>query len=122
MSDLESVGRRILVVDDSGSFRRSAEQLLTLRGFEVLSCVPDGASAMDAVLRGCPDGVLLDVHLPGMDGLAVAALLADACPTARIVLTSSEVLDARVHLAGCPVVAFVPKEELAVADLDRLWG
>jgi len=123
MRDREVVGRRILVVDDSGSFRRSAERLLTLRGFEVLSCVPDGASAIDAVRRGCPDGVLLDVHLLGTDGRAVAALLAEACPESRIVLTSTEVLDVpNADLDGCHAVAFVPKDELAGTDLDRLWG
>src|SRR5918911_1213290 len=83
---------RILVVDDSSAFRHAAAELLTLRGFAVLPDAADRAAALEIVAtHGCPDGALVDVHLPGDDGLDVAAALHLACPSARIVLTSSEV-------------------------------
>ena len=115
---------RILVVDDSTSFRRSVERLLRLRGFHVISCVPDGASAVHHVGRDCPDGVLLDVNLPDVDGFAVATLLSTLCPAARIVLTSAEVgAVPRDVLDDCHAIAFVPKDELAGTDLGHLfWG
>jgi CheY-like chemotaxis protein len=116
------VSRRILIVDDSESFRSTATVLLAVRGFELLGSVPDGAAALAAVAGDCPDGILLDINLPGQDGFAVAASIAAACPAVRIVLTSSETEDVPgAVLRTCGAAAFVPKIELASADLDALF-
>ncbi len=114
---------RILIVDDSRKFRDAAAELLAELGFEVLAAAADMDQALAAVADGRPDGILLDVNLPGQDGFAVAASLAAACPAARIVLTSAELdrVPAKV-LQTCAAVAFVPKHELAVADLGALFG
>ena len=76
-----------------------------------------------AVAEGCPDGILLDVNLPGPDGFEVAALLAAACAEARIVLTSADLdqVPAEV-MRACPAIAFVTKQKLAVADLETLFS
>jgi len=113
---------RILIVDDSEPFRRTAGELLAARGFE-LDAVADGVAALAAVSGYCPDGVLLDIHLPGRDGFAVAASIASVCPAAAIVLTSSDI-DAvpSAELRNCGAAAFVPKMELATADLNRLFA
>jgi two-component system chemotaxis response regulator CheB len=117
------VAPRILVVDDSQRFRRGIRELLMLRGFEVLDAAADGEEALAAVVHSCPDGVLLDINLPGRDGYAVAASLASVCPVARIVLISSDVEDIPpAVLADCGATAFVPKTELATVDLLRLFG
>ena len=120
---MRRVSYRILIVDDSEAFRRTAAQLLAKRGFESAGAVADGEAALAAVCSDCPDGILLDINLPGSDGFAVAASLAAACSGARIVLTSADVgqVPAQV-LQTCAVVAFVPKQELAVADLRTLFS
>jgi CheY-like chemotaxis protein len=114
----------VLVVDDSAAFRRAAAELLTLRGFVVLPGATDRAAALDIITRhGCPDGALVDVHLPGDDGLHVAAVLHLACPSARIVLTSSDVdRISATDLAQCGALAFVAKDELALTNLPALLG
>jgi CheY-like chemotaxis protein len=114
------VNGRVMIVDDSPQFRTVAAELLAARGFEVIMAA-DGGQALAAVADQCPDGILLDINLPGLDGFTMAVSLAAACPRARIVLTSAEITEvpARV-LAGCPVAAFVPKSELAAADLRTL--
>src|SRR5215211_9277300 len=114
---------RILVVDDNQHFRRHVGELFMLRGLEVVDAAADGEDALAAAVRGCPDGVLLDVNLPGRDGYAVAASLAAVCPAARIVLTSSDV--DRVPTAvlrQCGASAFVPQTDLATVDLGRLFS
>ena len=113
---------RILIVDDSPRFRALAAELLAERGFDVLMTVADGEQALAAVADRCPDGILLDINLPGRDGFAVAASLAAVCPAARIVLTSADVacLPSEV-LRDCAVAAFVPKEDLAIADFRTLF-
>lgn len=114
---------RILIVDDSPRFRALAAELLAARGFEVLQEAADGEQALAAVAGGCPDGILLDLNLPGPDGFAVAVSLAAACAAARIVLTSADVdhIPAEV-MRTCPAVAFVTKQELAGADLRTLFS
>jgi glycerol uptake facilitator-like aquaporin/CheY-like chemotaxis protein len=114
---------RILVVDDSESFRRTAAQLLTAHGLVPLAAACDGQAALAAVSADCPDGVLLDINLPGQDGFAVAALIAPACPAATIVLTSSDIEDVpRDVLRSCGAAAFVPKTALAITDLHELFA
>jgi DNA-binding NarL/FixJ family response regulator len=116
------VTSRILVVDDSEHFRRTASELLAARGFELLDQAVDGDAAVAAASRDHPDGILLDINLPGRDGFAVAACLASTCPAARIVLTSSDVdhVPSEV-LHACGAAAFVPKTGLTAADLRQLF-
>ena len=117
------VASRILIVDDSPGFRALAAELLAVRGFEVLEEAADGEQALAAVARSRPDGILLDVNLPGQDGFAVAASLAAACAGTRIVLTSADLgqVPAEV-MKTCPAIAFVAKQELAAADLGSLFS
>jgi CheY-like chemotaxis protein len=112
----------VLIVDDSPHFRATAAFLLAERGFGVLTMAADGNQALAAVANAHPDGILVDINLPGWDGFAVAASLAAVCPRARIVLTSANVTDVSPELLRqSAAIAFVPKEELACADLGRLF-
>jgi DNA-binding NarL/FixJ family response regulator len=115
------VAIRILIVDDDAGFLGLAAELLAERGFEVLDKAMDSDQALAAAIRERPDGILLDINLPGRDGFATAAALSEVCPSARIVLTSADVQHiAADTLRGCCAHAFVPKEDLATADLAGL--
>jgi CheY-like chemotaxis protein len=117
------VGYLILIVDDSARFRATAPELLATWGLELFDVAEDGPQALAAVARKCPDGILLDVNLPGPDGFAVAVSLAAACPMARIVLTSTDADCAPPQVvATSAAVAFVPKQELATTDLRALFA
>ncbi len=119
---MRHVAYRILIVDDSELFRRTAAQLLAKRGLELAGAVADGETALAAVCGECPDGILLDINMPGRDGFAVAASLSSVCPSV-IVLTSSDVDEVPgAALEACGAVAFVPKIELAMADLKGLFA
>ena len=64
--------RRVLVVDDVAANRRLAEVLLKQAGF-VVDLAVDGASALTALEQGPPpDVILMDVYMPGMDGLTAS--------------------------------------------------
>jgi DNA-binding NarL/FixJ family response regulator len=116
------VAIRILIVDDDAGFLGIAAELLAERGFEVLGKAIDADQALAAAISERPDGILLDINLPGRDGFATAAALAAVCPSARIVLTSADVGQVTAEiLRGCAVHAFVPKEELATTDLAGLF-
>jgi DNA-binding NarL/FixJ family response regulator len=112
----------VLIVDDHPSFRASARALLTADGFDVVGEAEDGRSALQAVGRLQPDLVLLDVHLPDMDGFAVANELCRLNGTTpAVVLTSSrDAADFGPLVVECGAVAFVPKAELSGAALQAV--
>jgi len=61
---------RILVVDDDRAVREALRRALTLAGYEV-QAVQDGEQALEQIARALPDAVVLDIGLPGIDGLEV---------------------------------------------------
>jgi two-component system, OmpR family, response regulator MprA len=64
----------VLVVDDDPPIRRMLERTLAAEGYDVRSAA-DGGTALAAVERAVPDLVVLDVAMPGVDGLSVARRL-----------------------------------------------
>ncbi len=68
---------QILVVDDDRAVREALERALGLEGYDV-ELAADGAEALAAVERREPDAIVLDVLMPGVDGLEVCRLLRKA--------------------------------------------
>lgn len=90
---------RILVVDDEPSVCRSLEAYLTREGYHV-EIATDGPSALELAGRACPDLVILDVILPGMDGFEVCSRLRRESDAPILMLTArSEEADVVVGLA-----------------------
>jgi len=90
------VGERVLVVDDDAPVRRMLERSLAAAGFEVESA-SDGGAALAAAERRLPDLVVLDVAMPGMDGLAVSRRLrAKGADVGILMLTARDAVPDRV--------------------------
>lgn len=114
---------RVLIVDDHDGFRAVACALLAGEGFEVAGEASDGHGAVDAVSRLRPAIVLLDVHLPDMDGFAVCELLARLPQPPIVVLISSRpIADLRQRVRDSAATGFLPKHELSGAALAALVG
>jgi DNA-binding response OmpR family regulator len=90
--------KRILVVDDEGDIRRLVRDYLEHAGYETL-VAGDGESALTLARTRTPDLVILDLGLPGMDGLDVARSIRRASDVPMIMLTArSEESDKLVGL------------------------
>jgi DNA-binding NarL/FixJ family response regulator len=85
----------ILVVDDHPLFRQGVVNALGKEpGLTVLAETDSGEQALELARRMLPDVVLLDISMPGWDGITTAAKIATACPaTAIVMLTMSDEKD-----------------------------
>lgn len=79
--------QRVLVVDDEVGIRQVVELYLTREGFEV-ELVADGAAALRAIERAAPNLMILDVMMPGLDGLEVTRQARAKLNVPIIMLTS----------------------------------
>ena len=105
---------RVVVVDDEALVRRGLAVLLRLEpGLDVVGEAGDGAAAVSVVRREQPDFVLMDIRMPGVDGLAATrTLMADprTADTKVLILTTFD-LDEHVFAAvRAGASGFLPKD------------
>jgi two-component system response regulator MprA len=82
------VGPRVLIADDDRAIRESLRRALTLNGYQV-TAVADGVEALSTARREPCDALVLDVMMPGVDGLGVCRVLrADGDRTPILMLTA----------------------------------
>lgn len=78
---------RVVICDDHALFRRGLIMVLeTEADIEVVAEAEDGVDAVAKVTDLVPDVVLMDVRMPGVDGIAATQQIADAVPTAKIIM------------------------------------
>jgi CheY-like chemotaxis protein len=101
---------RVLIVDDEENQRRALFIGLRLEGFDVVAAA-SGAEALTALAQPPPvDVAMIDLMMPGLNGLEVARQIRRSHPSVRIVLSSAYHLSARqVERADCGAVGFVSK-------------
>jgi DNA-binding response OmpR family regulator len=82
---------QLLLIDDEDAFRETLDKLLTHRGFEV-STASDGAQGMRTVLRGGIEIVILDVKMPGLDGIETLREIKRIQPDLEVILLTGHLL------------------------------
>jgi two-component system response regulator DesR len=81
---------RILLADDHAMVREALATLLDLEAdFSVVAQVRDGTGVLDAARSTHPDVALLDIEMPGLDGLSVAEALGAQLPDVRVVILTA---------------------------------
>jgi CheY-like chemotaxis protein len=123
--DISSRRLRTMVVDDSETFLKIVSCVLDLDDtIDLVAAASNGVEAIDTVMRLKPELILMDVHMPGLDGLATARLLSRMSPAPVVILMSSD--DAPNLRAACRFAGafdFVHKENFRAefeAALRRL--
>lgn len=114
---------RVLTVDDQEVFRVVAREVIDATpGFESIGDVSGGEEALSAVQRLDPEMVLLDVRMPGLDGVEVARRLRATNPGTLVVLISvEEPMDIPSAAQLGDTVPLVRKQDLRPRLLRRLW-
>lgn len=78
---------RILLVDDDGEFRSVIRRMLVRDGHEVIEAA-DGSAALDRYRDQPADLIIIDVYMPGVDGIEAIIRLQQEFPDVRIIATS----------------------------------
>ncbi len=112
---------KVLIADDEALIRMGLRTMLEDKGHQVVAAAVDGASAVQMTRTEKPDVVLLDIKMPGMDGLEAARKIMQERPTPIVMLTAYSqrelVQDAREASVFGYLVKPV-KEDLLDATLD----
>ncbi|WP_329112600.1 response regulator transcription factor [Streptomyces sp. NBC_01353] len=90
---------RVLIADDQGLIRTGFRLILTTRGIEVVGEASDGAEAVAAARRLRPDVVLMDIRMPGMDGLEATRRILAESPHRKVLMLTTFDLDRYVYAA-----------------------
>jgi DNA-binding NarL/FixJ family response regulator len=91
---------RVIVADDQASVREGLVLLLDLLpDIEVVASASDGQEAIDLCSQHRPDAILLDLHMPGVDGIQVTRHLSDHYPDIAIVVLTTYADDSSVFAA-----------------------
>jgi DNA-binding response OmpR family regulator len=114
---------RVLVVDDDPAIRQLLTDVLELEGHEV-SVAVDGLAAVRAVEAVCPDFVVLDVMMPGLDGFGVLSAIRaqPGEPVPVLMLTAAAEPDANARAWANGVDYYLAKPFTADAVLDLIDG
>jgi DNA-binding NarL/FixJ family response regulator len=86
---------RVLLADDHALFLEGLKNLLTMNGIQVVGSAHNGLEAVEKALQLRPDIVLMDIRMPGLDGIAATRLIKAERPEVKVVMltTSSEEMD-----------------------------
>jgi DNA-binding NarL/FixJ family response regulator len=116
---------RVLIVDDQAPFRAAAKMVVDLTdGFEVVGEAETGEASVEMARELAPDLVLMDVNLPGINGLdATRQILAE--PTGSVVvllLSTYEEEEYAPRAVECGAAAYIPKSAFGPDRLEEAWS
>lgn len=106
---------KVLIVDDHRMLAEALEVLLTGEdGVETMGTAGTADEALEMCRRGCPDVALMDIDLPGTNGIEATARLLEMCPEARVVaITALQDQELLADAVRAGASGFVPKTRAA---------
>jgi DNA-binding NarL/FixJ family response regulator len=115
---------RVLIVDDQQPFRLAARMVVEATdGFEVIGEAETGEDGVAQANGLEPDLVLMDVNLPGINGLeATRQILRESNRTVILLLSTYEEAEYGPRAAECGAAAYIPKSSFGPDRLAEAWA
>jgi DNA-binding NarL/FixJ family response regulator len=113
---------RVLIVDDQAPFRGAMAAVVDATdGFVVIGLASSGEESLIVAAELLPDLVLMDVNLPGIDGIEATRRLTDITDGPVVLLLSTYDED-QFDLDGCGAAAYIAKAALDPDRLSESWA
>jgi response regulator NasT len=101
--------RRIVLAEDEAIIRMDLREMLEEEGFDVVAEAADGRKAVDLAREFKPDLVILDIKMPGMNGIRAAEIITRERISAVVILTAFSQRDLAAQAAQAGAMAYVVK-------------
>jgi two-component system, NarL family, invasion response regulator UvrY len=113
----------VLIVDDQAFFRSAAQAVLAVTpGFTAVGEADSGEEAIIRVGELRPGLVVMDIHLPGINGIEATRRIRGAHPgTAVLLLSTYRAEDLPADARDCGAMAYLHKEDFEPEVLERIW-
>jgi DNA-binding NarL/FixJ family response regulator len=113
----------VLIVDDQAPFRRAARAVLAATpGFDAVGEAENGEQALSLVDSLAPALVLMDINMPGIDGIEASRRIVDGHPgTVVFLLSTYRADDLPANARSCGAADYIHKEDFGSAVLRDLW-
>ncbi len=120
---MEAASVRVLIVDDQEPFRSAARMVVEMDdGFEVAGEAESGEEGVELAAELQPDLVLMDVYLPGIDGLEATRRITAADGAAQVLFMSTHESEEFAEAAAeAGAIAFIPKSQFGMDELAHAW-
>lgn len=114
----------VLIVDDQAPFRRAARAVISATpGFEVAAEAESGEDAVTVAASLAPGLVLMDINLPGINGIEATRQIVAARPETVVVLLSTyRAEDLPPGADDCGAATYVNKEEFGPEVVEDVWA
>ncbi|HOJ97045.1 MAG TPA: response regulator [Methanospirillum sp.] len=116
----------ILIIEDTKEDLERARDILTGSGYQVTGIAPDGESGIEKYCEISPDLVIIDLILPGMNGIDVLHAIRNENPNARIILCTSAgqgtVIDLAMRSGANGYVVKPYDPEILLSAVRRISG
>ncbi len=113
----------VLIVDDQAPFRAAAHAVIGVTaGFEVVAEADSGEAAVAEARNLRPALVLMDINLPGINGIeATREIVTDKPDTVVILMSTYNAGDLPADAATCGAADYVHKEDFSPDEVRRIW-
>lgn len=114
---------RVLIIDDQPPFRDASRMVVELTdGFEVVGEAENGEDGVEMAMSLKPDLVLMDVQMPGIDGLEATRRIMDLdAPPHVLVMSTHESGDYDAPAIAAGAFGFIPKSQFSMDELEAVW-